>query len=46
MIASADGSTILSVHPTDLVAFASWLHWLGPAFNGSLCQIYSIFASL
>jgi hypothetical protein len=46
MTASADGSAILSVHPTDPVAFASWLHWLGPAFGDGLRQIYSILASL
>jgi hypothetical protein len=39
MVASADGSGILSVHPNDTVDFASWLHWLGPAFVGDLCQI-------
>jgi hypothetical protein len=46
MIASVDGSAILSVRPTDPVAFASWVHWLGPTFGGGLCQNCSILASL
>jgi hypothetical protein len=46
MIASVDGSAILSLHPTDPVAFVSWPRWLGPAFSVGLCQILSILVLL
>jgi hypothetical protein len=46
MTASADDSAIPSVYPTDPVAFACWLHWLGLAFGGGLCRTCIILASL